>query len=168
MVLILSCCCFKLPRWSFSCPVLFVLPFFLLTHVSFLNEVRLMIRFGRLLSSCFQGEQTACWRHCNSAFYCHHSSADLVRSNYSKDELCTNQCDWNNCIYSCAGWNKTGRAPPLETNPVNLPIQVFFCQDTSHFVHTLFGLQVLQLFFQLSDRSQLWFVRKAVGFIGIT
>lgn len=75
LFLSLSCCCLKVPRLSFSCPVLFSLPLLLLMHVSFLTEVRRVIRFGRFLSLCFQGEQTAGWRHCNSAFYCHHSSA---------------------------------------------------------------------------------------------
>lgn len=69
-----SCYCFKHPR-TFLCPLLFILPLFLLMHVSFLTEVRLVIRFRLFLSLCFQGEQTACWMHCNSAFYCHHSSA---------------------------------------------------------------------------------------------
>lgn len=164
MFLILCYYCFKLPRLFLSCPVLYILPLFLLTRVS-LTEVRLMIRFRRFLSSCFRREQTACWRHCNSAFYCHHSSAEQL----ALWDLPISKMNYEQTNYSCEmlKWNRYS-ASIRNIPQKSLYLGIFLSQYTSDFISTIVSLWDLLLFFQLSARAQLWVLRKAFGFTAIT
>lgn len=98
-----------------------------------------MIRFGRFLSSCFQREQTACWRHCNSAFYCHHSSAaplalrDLTISKMNCAQTNSTETTVTTLV---KGWNETGTGPALETYSRNLHTLIFFYLHFRFYKHT--------------------------------
>lgn len=65
-------------------PVVYFYTTTIFAEVHKLSEVR-QHSLRTILSLCFQGEQTAFWRHCNSAFYCHHSSALQLWQTTHKD-----------------------------------------------------------------------------------
>lgn len=72
-----------------------------------------MIRFRQSLSLCLPGDQTVCWRHCNSAFYCHHSSAtQLAFQDITTSEM--NNSTERTITTLMKARNQTGIGPALK------------------------------------------------------